>query len=241
MSNTRHLTHGLSVFLLLAIIFIPSGYAAEKDPLEKYNRAVHSFNDKVDRVTLKPVAKVYNKVLPNRVKKSVGNFFNNLEEIPTFVNDVLQLKFNYALSTAWRFAINTTVGIGGLFDPADYLGIQRKPEDFGLTLAHYGWRESSYFVLPLLGPSTIRDTVALPVNWFTSVYPYLDSPYRYGLTGSMLVSRRAQFLDIERIVDQATLDKYVFTRDAYLQRREFLINQKTSTEEIDPYLEDDFE
>ena len=197
------------------------------DTLETYNRNVYNFNEGFDKTILKPTAKVYKSIIPWPLRLGVQNFFSNISEIPTVINDVLQLNFRQAASDTWRFTINTTVGIGGTFDVAKKIGLPHHRQDFGLTLAKWGWKDSSYFVIPFLGPSTIRDTVAFPVNYFFfTPWPHVkpDST-RDALLATDIVSIRARYLDFENARERAAFDPYVFQRDAYLQRRNFLIKE----------------
>jgi phospholipid-binding lipoprotein MlaA len=149
-----------------------------------------------------------------------------LGQLPTVANDILQLNFYQAMNDSWRFVINSTVGIGGLFDVASRIGLKYYANDFGLTLAIWGWRDSTYLVLPLFGPNTIRDVVEIPVDYYFSVYPYLRPPSRsWQLYGLGIIDRRAQLLQFQSVFEQAAIDKYVFTRNAYLQRRAYQIEE----------------
>ncbi|WCM92385.1 VacJ family lipoprotein [Acidovorax sp. NCPPB 2350] len=194
--------------------------ADPRDPLEPYNRTMTQFNDKVDDVVLRPVATAYTEVTPRVVRTGVSNFFSNLTDLWSFVNNVLQLRGEGALNSIARFNVNTVFGIGGLFDVASEMGIDRSRQDFGLTLGRWGVPTGPYLVLPLLGPSTVRDTVALPVdtkgNLITYVDPVSDRNALYALS---IVNTRANLLRASSVLDTAALDKYSFTRDAYLQVR----------------------
>jgi phospholipid-binding lipoprotein MlaA len=208
-----------------------SSYAeTNNDPLEKFNRGVFSFNDKVDIYFLKPIATFYNIIMPKPLNRGIQNFFNNLNNIPTIANDILQANFYQANSDFWRLAINSTIGIGGLFDVAERMNLHPYTNDFGLTLAKWGYKNSTYIVLPFLGPSTIRDGFGIPVDYYGfSVYPRIRSDsVRYGLFGLGVINRRAQLLQFQSVFDEAALDKYVFIRDAYLQRRSYQMEQNAS-------------
>lgn len=211
--------------------------AHPEDPWEGFNRRVFAFNDVVDRYTLKPVARAYAAVTPDPVQTGVGNFFSNLGEVLTAVNSLLQGKpGNAGLSTS-RFLINSTVGIGGLLDYATLMEITADKEDFGQTLAVWGWDESRYLVVPLLGPRTLRDTTGLAVD--ISAYPFSYIGERElieALAVLDLVHIRAGLLDQESMIQG---ERYRFVRDAYLQRREFLINDGELGD--DPFASDDFE
>lgn len=232
-----------SILLLVALWLISLNAFADnkqvnpQDPYEGFNRAMFRFNDVLDRAILKPVATGYNAILPKPVVKGISNFFNNIDNIPTVLNDLLQGNLYQATSDAWRLVINSTVGILGFFDVASSIGLERNTEDFGLTLAQWGYKKSNYLVLPFFGPSTVRDGIGLPVNYYyLSIYPYIyPVSTRYEIYGLGVVSRRADLLHFQGVMEEAALDQYVFLRDAYLQRRNYLIER--NKELGDPYLE----
>lgn len=207
------------------------------DPWEGFNRRVFVFNEAIDRAVLKPVARGYRTVTPQPVQTGVGNFFSNLGEIRTALNSLLQGKpANAGLSTS-RFLINSTVGIGGLWDFATHMGITADEEDFGQTLGAWGVGEGPYLVLPLLGPSTVRDTSGLPLDAYTYPLTYVDDDkVRYGLTALRIVDARAGFLEQEELIRG---DRYVFIRDAYLQRRRFEVSDGELGD--DPFASDEFD
>jgi phospholipid-binding lipoprotein MlaA len=185
------------------------------------NRGVYKFNKVADEAIIKPVAGAYKAVLPTPVRSGVNNFFSNLGDFVTTVNDLLQFKLDKAMSDGGRFVINSTFGIAGIFDWASKDGIQKRDEDFGQTLATWGWKDSTYLMLPLLGPSTIRDTGGLVTDsWLFDPIGYMDPAVRNGLIVVKLVDRRAQYLPGSDLLDEAALDPYIFMRDAYMQRRE---------------------
>lgn len=190
------------------------------DPLEPYNRGVTRFNDAVDRAVLKPVATAYVDVTPLLVRTGVSNFFANLGDAWSFVNNVLQLRPEPALSSLFRFGFNSTMGLGGVLDVASEMGLDRYKQDFGLTLGRYGVPTGPYFVLPLLGPSTIRDTAALPIdargNLLSTVDPVAARNSLYALR---VIDVRANLLRASNVLSSAALDKYSFTREVYLQVR----------------------
>lgn len=209
-----------------------------KDPFEPFNRVMFNFNDALDKVILKPVATLYNKIVPKPLAKGISNFFANMNMVPTVANDLLQANFYQATSDAWRLGINSTIGIVGFFDFATDMGLEPNTEDFGLTLAQWGYKNSNYLVLPFFGPSTTRDMLGLPINYFyLSVYPYIEPvSVRYRIYALGIVSRRADLLHYQGVFEQAAVDKYIFIRDAYMQRRAYLIQR--NTELGDPYLEE---
>lgn len=195
------------------------------DPLEPYNRATDSFNQLLDRALLKPLAQGYNAVTPAPVNKGVTNFFNNLSDIRSAINNLLQFKIGRAFSDVGRVAINSTVGILGLMDVASNMDMPRYNEDFGQTLGVWGMGSGPYIVLPLFGPSSGRDGVGLVVDWFADPVNYIeDDTVRWSLNGLDIIDTRADLLNASRVVDQAALDPYAFVRDAYLQRRENLVH-----------------
>jgi phospholipid-binding lipoprotein MlaA len=209
--------------------------AEEYDPWERYNRAVFEFNNKVDRNLLKPVAKGYRRALPGTVRLSVGNFFRNLFEPTTVINDLLQGKVKQAAADTGRFLINSTVGILGLFDVATTWGIERHQEDFGQTLAVWGINPGPYVVLPFLGPSNIRDGVGLiPYYFYTDPRIIVDDlGATIALIGIDVVDNRAQLLSATRILEMQ-LDPYAFTREGYRQRRLNLIFDGNPPLEFEP-------
>ncbi|AMD01656.1 VacJ family lipoprotein [Halomonas chromatireducens] len=207
------------------------------DPWEGFNRQVFAFNDALDRAVLKPVSRGYRTVTPQPVQTGVGNFFSNLGEIRTALNSLLQGKPGNAGIATSRFLINTTVGIGGLWDFATHMDITGRDEDFGQTLGVWGVGEGPYLVLPLLGPSTVRDTAGLPLDTYTYPLTYVeDDKVRYGLTALRVVDIRAGLLDQEELIRG---DRYVFIRDAYLQRRRFEVSDGELGD--DPFASDDFD
>lgn len=200
-----------------------------RDPLEPFNRGVYAFNDTADRVVLKPVAKVYKNVLPSFVQTGVHNFFGNLTDAWSGFNDVLQGKPDHAADDIGRFVINSTFGVLGLFDVAGKDGIPKHNEDLGQTLGVWGVPSGPYLVLPLLGPSTIRDTAALPGDWYGDIWTHKD-PTRWRNVGTAVkyVDARASLLDASDLVEGAALDQYEFIRDGYMQRRESQIHDGAS-------------
>lgn len=190
------------------------------DPMEPWNRGVYKFNDALDRAVLKPVAVAYQESAPELVRKGIGNFFANLEDAWTFVNSALQLKGEAAGESLTRFWVNTLMGLGGVIDVATEMQITRHNEDFGQTLGYWGVGAGPYVVLPLLGPSTLRDTAAKPVDWEGDALTHADDiAVRNSAIGLRVVHQRARLLRQEELLEGAALDKYTFIRDAYLQYR----------------------
>ncbi|MBN1684046.1 MAG: VacJ family lipoprotein [Gammaproteobacteria bacterium] len=206
----------------------------EVDPHERFNRDMFRFNEKLDKYILKPVAKTYDTLVPQPLSNGINRAFLNLDNITNIFNDLLQTNFYQATSDSWRFIVNSTVGILGLVDVASKIGLQQNTQDFGLTLAKWGYQKSTYLVLPFFGPRTVRDTLAMPVNYFTTVYPYMKNMrVRNGLYVLDVVNKRVQLLRFEDVYEQMAIDKYVFLRNAYLQRRKYLIGQTAETEAED--------
>jgi phospholipid-binding lipoprotein MlaA len=196
----------------------------ENDPLEYVNRGIYNFNEKADKYVLEPVAKGYQFVAPVVVDESITNFFSNLDDVVVFVNDVLQLKFNQALSDGGRFVVNTTVGLLGFVDMATDMGMPKHNEDFGQTLGAYGVGTGPYIVLPILGSSTLRDTVGIYGDSFVDPIQQLeDSDAMWTTIVLKGIDARADLITTKKIADQASLDPYEFRRSAYFQRRNYLI------------------
>lgn len=223
MNTTRYLAT-LKICMLTSALLsgcaTVQGTSEDRDPLEGVNRSIYSFNEKVDNVILEPVATGYVNVVPQPIRTGVSNFFANLAYPVVVVNDVLQGKFSQSVSDSWRFIVNSTVGVAGIFDVATHLDMPAHNEDFGQTLGKWGVGEGVYIVLPLLGPSTLRDTTGLVVDFNADLLNYVDdSGARFGLRAVKAIDTRARFLRAGRILDQAALDPYTFTREAYRQRR----------------------
>ena len=195
-----------------------------RDPLEPINRGVYFFNDGVDNLLMKPVATVYQGVVPPILRTGVSNFFSNIGDVIVALNNLLQGKFTQAVSDVGRIAVNTTAGLLGVFDVATEIGLEKHNEDFGQTLGYWGIADGPYLVLPFLGPSSFRDGVGWFVDFYTDPITYVDpSRDRNILWGTRFVSRRAELLETSKLIDTAALDPYEFVRDAYLQRRRNLV------------------
>lgn len=215
--------------LISAVIIICSSLMAgcvtkhptnPQDPYETFNRSAFKFNQAVDKYALKPIARVYAIITPDFMQKGITHFFSNIADITSIANDVLQLNLRRTLTDTTRVALNTSLGIGGLFDIATKFGIKEQQQDFGLTLAKWGVKKSAYIVIPIIGPSTLRDATALPIDFYgMSVWPHIRAKsLRYGLLGLDLTNQRKQLLATDKLINDA-VDPYIFVRDAYLQLR----------------------
>ncbi|MAR92853.1 MAG: VacJ family lipoprotein [Pseudomonadota bacterium] len=243
MQGTQAAAHRLARLLFILILGCGLGgrvlaqNAVEpdpRDPFEGFNRAMFSFNDTLDQYLLRPVAVVYDKATPDPMQDGIGNFFNNLGEIPTIFNDLMQFKLGQAGLDTTRFLVNTTVGLFGFIDIGSRIGLTRNNEDFGQTLGYWGLDSGPYLVLPLLGPSTIRDATGMVPDYYVSPNRAVDhDTTRYSLRALDLVDTRASLLEAEKLVAG---DRYAFFRNAYLQRREFLVNDGQMA---DDFLDDD--
>lgn len=210
----------LGLVVLLAQGCATGPNANPADPLEPFNRSVFNFNEGVDRAIFKPVATAYRDVTPSPVRTGVSNFFGNISDVWSVVNNVLQLKPKEALETGMRVAFNTVFGFAGVLDIGTEMRLQRNKQDFGQTLGHWGVESGAYVVLPFFGPSSVRDTVGSLVDANADLVNRTD---RVGVRNSLatlrVVDTRARFLDAGDALEQASLDEYSFTRDLYLQRR----------------------
>ncbi|WP_455374824.1 MlaA family lipoprotein [Kaarinaea lacus] len=215
--------------------------AEPHDPLERYNRAVYKFNEDFDRIIAKPVAQFYQDVLPAPVDKGLTNFFSNINDVIVLANSLLQLKVEKTAQTAARIFFNTTIGLLGFIDVASHLDLPKHNEDFGQTLGRWGVPPGPYFVLPIFGPSTIRDSVGLGVDYvaFYPIFNRIDnSTVEWSLFILDLIDQRADLLGASKLLEEAALDPYIFTREAYLQRRLNFVydgNPPQKEEEFDPF------
>ena len=203
------------IFIIISFIFSATIYSSEvNDPFENINRKTFEFNENLDEKILKPTAKFYSK-FPPRIKNGITNFFNNLEEVDTCVNQLLQGKPKKSANDLTRFLINSTVGLGGFIDVASTMGLERHEEDFGQTLAVWGVGEGPYIMLPALGPSTLRDTFSKPVSSFLSVtFHMTETDVNIALKSIDAIETRERLLDVESLLSG---DKYAFVKDAYIQ------------------------
>lgn len=243
MKHTGHRHRAFWFFLILA--FSPlAGFAqnlppaSDRDPYENWNRKVYRFNEVIDDWFLRPIASTYRAVTPPVIDGAITNFFNNLTEVRNLANSLLQLKGESAVVATGRFTYNTIFGLGGLFDVATVFELPERPEDFGQTLGYWGVGSGPYLMLPLMGPSNPRDfggfltdTLALPSAWDLA-----EEPEVYAARALQLVDRRADLIAAEGFISG---DPYIFLRNAYLQRRAFLINDGKATN--DPFANGDDE
>ena len=224
-----------NVATCLVTILILSGCTTNKkythndeDPFQAINRATFAANKTIDQLYLRPMAVTYNTLVPASARTVVGNFIQNLYEIPNVANGLLQGKWRQAFKDTGRFMLNTTIGVFGMFDVAARMDLPRHKEDFGQTLAHWGYKNSSYLVLPLLGSSTIRDGVAVPINTFMTVPYHFKPKWRNRYFAATIINKRSELLDAEEVINAAAVDEYTLIRDAYLQNRNFLINPQAN-------------
>lgn len=206
--------------ILVAVLMTGCATTNPQDPFEGFNRTMFEFNDKVDKAALKPTAKAYQAVVPSFVQTGVGNFFGNLGDVWTAVNNFLQGKFEDGALDVVRVTANSTLGVLGLFDIASDSGIPKHREDFGQTLGSWGVPSGPFLVLPFFGPSTVRDAAALPADIYGNPWTY-KQPLRWRNTGTVvrIIDGRAALLEASNLLEDAALDPYQFVRDAYLQRR----------------------
>jgi len=244
---------GISKFylvLLACAVMMLSGCAStqyvadERDPWQGFNRSMYGFNDGLDRALLKPAAKGYKAIAPDFVETGVSNFFDNLDEISIAVNNLLQGKVSNSFSDVGRFAINSTIGILGFFDVASRMGLTKHDEDFGQTLGVWGMDTGPYIMWPIFGPSTLRDSPSLVVDRVLLnplFYVEIKTGERIALFALNAVSVRAELLSLEETVEEISTDKYTFIREAYLDRRDFLVHDGSPSEDSDLYDELDDE
>ena len=237
-------------FMLLIICLLTGGCASTQelsndpsDPWEGFNRGVYSFNDALDRAVLKPAARGYRAVSPEFVEIGVSNFFSNIGDVGVAFNNTLQFKFLDAATDVGRIIVNSTIGLLGFIDVASHMGLRKHEEDFGQTLGYWGIGTGPYVVLPLFGPSNLRDGPGKVVDsfmWPPSWADIKSSEYN-GLFAVNLINTRAELLKVEEKVEEISRDRYVFIRDAYLDRREFLVNDGEISTDDDLYqdLEDE--
>ena len=221
-------------FLLVLLFSYPVFGEEISDPFEDLNRDIFIFNEKLDETLLRPAAIAYRKVTPQFARSGVTNFFNNLEEIDTTINQVLQGEIKYAFNDAGRFVINTTIGLFGLIDVASKMGLERHEEDFGQTLGVWGFNSGPYIMIPFLGPSNPRDLLSRPISSFLSgTFAMEDDDVKITLLGIDALETRERLLDAETLIIG---DKYIFVKDAYVQSRAYEINNGST--EDDEFLDD---
>ena len=225
----------INITIILSLLFSTSLVFSDEvsDPFENLNRKTFEFNEKMDEKIAKPIAQTYSQ-LPPKIKKGVSNFFDNLEEVDTFVNQLLQGKPKESINDLTRFLINTTIGLGGFIDVASKMGLERHEEDFGQTLAVWGVGQGPYIMLPILGPSTLRDTLSRPVSSFLSVtFHMTDTDVNIALKGMDAIETREKLLDVEALLSG---DKYAFVKDAYIQSIYYEIKDGVDVE--DDFIDD---
>ena len=221
-------------FLLILLLSFPIFGEEIDDPFEDLNRDIFIFNEKLDEKLLKPAALTYRKVTPQFARTGVTNFFNNLEEIDTTINQLLQGEIKYAFNDAGRFVINSTIGLFGLIDVASKMGLEKHEEDFGQTLGVWGFDSGPYIMIPFLGPSNPRDLLSRPISSFLSgTFAMEDNDVKITLVGIDALETRERLLDAETLIIG---DKYIFVTDAYIQSREYEINNGST--EDDEFLDD---
>ncbi|MDA7828514.1 VacJ family lipoprotein [Gammaproteobacteria bacterium] len=222
---------------ILPLIVTPLIFAEVNDPLEGVNRTFFNINEKVDEVALKPIALTYSKT-PDPIKNGITNFFRNLKEIDNTLNQVLQGKPKYAANDLSRFLINSTLGLGGILDPASSMGLERHDEDFGQTLGLWGVSPGPYLMVPFLGPSSTRDLLSRPISSFLEVTFHMDdSNVRLSLSALDAIETRERLLEVESLLSG---DKYNFVRDSYSQSREYEIKDGLNVEDAFTDDMDDF-
>tara|TARA_Y100001960_G_scaffold313530_1_gene376591 strand:- start:5143 stop:5835 length:693 start_codon:yes stop_codon:yes gene_type:complete len=221
------------VLISILIFACYSNVFAEVDPLQELNEKTHNLNQNLDQAIATPIAKTYRKVTPDFVEIGITNFTDNIEDLNIALNNLLQGKVKDGFSDIFRFTLNSTIGIAGFFDVASTVGLEKHSEDFGQTLAVWGVSEGPYIVLPVLGPSTLRDTLArIPEAFVTPLILIDHHRTSYELTAIDLLDKRARYLGLESIVIG---DEYLFYRDAYLQSREFDINDGLIEDSFDDF------
>jgi phospholipid-binding lipoprotein MlaA len=214
-----------AVWVIAAVVLVLQGCASVKtadprDPWESMNRSIYQFNDAVDTVAIKPAAEVYTKVLPSFVRTGIHNFLGNLSDVWSMANSAMQLKGQATAETFMRINVNTFFGLGGLLDVASEMRLEKRKEDFGQTLGRWGVKPGPYVVLPLLGPSTLRDAVALPMDFKGDPSQvFADEASRNSVTAMRLLDVRSGLLQTVDVIKAASLDPYTFVRDGYLQKR----------------------
>ena len=210
------------LMMLSACATVDPEYADPRDPLESFNRSMFTFNDNLDQYVAKPLARGYKKITPEPIDKGISNFFSNLDDVGSIINNGLQFKIKDAISDVGRLGVNSTIGLLGLLDVASSMGLPKHYEDFGQTLGVWGMGPGPYLVLPVIGPSSGRDTVGFAADWFTNPLYYVveDTGVSWGLYILRFVDRRADLLKTSELLESAALDPYAFMRDAYLQRRQ---------------------
>ena len=231
--NKKGLKSVLSILLLLSVVAFASGCATTQtngagisenpDPLEPANRSFFGLNEALDKFFMKPVANAYVQITPQPVRTGVTNFFDNLSYLNVVLNSFLQGKFEQGLSDMFRFFVNSTVGIGGLLDVATPMGMEKHEEDLGQTFAVWGIEQGSYLYIPVQGPNTVRNLPNYATSYFLNPLTYVSGTILFPVAALNIINARANLLEATNIRDEAAVDSYSFTREAYLQRRNYLI------------------
>ncbi len=232
MMNKYRLNRPVSLFAVLLAAALVTGCASNQtidgevnpDPYEDTNRSFYKFNDALDRHIMTPVAKNYVKVTPEPVRDGVTNFFDNLEYLNVILHSFLQGKLGQGISDVTRFVVNSTVGIGGLLDVATSMGLKENDEDLGQTLAVWGLDPGVYLYIPFLGPYTARNSPDVASSYFTNPFTYISTIFLLPVSALNLINDRANLLEASEFVEEASIDPYSFTREAYLQQRRYLIH-----------------
>jgi phospholipid-binding lipoprotein MlaA len=232
----------LNILLICSVVTLTAcathGEKNPDDPIEPFNRKMYALNQWIDVRFFRPVAVVYTMIVPAPARKSVTNFFNNVDELPTIINATLQGEGKLAGNSVTRLAINSTIGVAGLFDPATKMGFAREPVTLSQTFYKWGWTNSTYLFVPFVGPTSTRDFTGLLGSLYMTPWPYLDDVTEWSAVSLMAINLRSQYLESEALLGVAALDEYAFLRDAYLQnRRAFFSGQA----EDDTWAEDNEE
>ena len=252
--STNVMNHGIETRLRLAVylsvIIWSTGCAtaqsadvaaSDNDVLEPMNRHMYRINDFLDQTVAEPIADVYLEYMPKPIRNSISNFLDNVAYPNVILNDFLQGKGKQGLEDSGRFVVNSTFGLFGIWDMATHLGLEAHDEDFGQTLGVWGLDETTYLVLPLIGPNSVRDAPGLGVSTLTNLLFYVSNPVAIPITVLGLVDRRARVADAVNFRDEAAVEPYLFTREAYLQRRKFLIHDGNPPVEDDEFLDEIFD
>jgi phospholipid-binding lipoprotein MlaA len=244
MLRLKHVVSALGVLMALSlggcVTLPPNSQRVPQDPWESWNRGVYRVNDALDRAVAKPVARTYVRAVPKPARTGVSNFFENMRTPTVMINDALQGKFRAAFNDLARFLLNTTVGVAGLLDPASEAGLDLNNEDFGQTLGVWGVHPGPFVELPFYGPSDLRDAPSRVVDAYTNPHAYISNkPIFWGLYGVDLIDTRAGLLSLDATLKNV-YDPYAFIRDAYLQRRAYLVSDGKVTDEplVDPEPDD---
>lgn len=234
-----HFVNKLILLLSLLVISGCSKYNDPIDPYEGYNRVMYKINKSIDKAVIKPIAVTYDTIFPYPVKKGVSNVFDNLFLTSVMANDLLQGEFKWFAADLWRFVINSTIGIAGIFDVAKHAGIPLRQQDFGKTLSKWGDPNSPFFIIPILGPSTIRDATGYIFDY--SLFSYIPRirpiSVRNTVYAIQLLDFRTRLLETDEIIETGGIDEYLFVRDSYLQFRKSFINGNNNKDDDDLYVE----